>query len=283
MGGDIAAWCALRGLTVTVQDRAMQYVEPALERAKKLFEKRLRGPGEAEAAIGRLTVDLQGDRVSESDVVIEAIVERLDAKSDLFTQSRSESRTRDDTRDEHPRASSWRTSHRPCSTPDRLVGLHFFNPVAKLPLVEVIRTDRTRDAVLDKAMAFVTQIGKLPLPCRSAPGFVVNRILTPYMLEALRAHEDGYALETIDRAAVDFGMPTGPVELADRVGLDIALHVIGVLGTTLDARSAAAIEGKSRRRTSRGQVRTRFLRVREQSSAEVQGLSAPRTMSSATG
>ncbi len=83
-----------------------------------------------------------------------------------------------------------------------------------------------------RAMSFVTQIGKLPLPCRSAPGFVVNRILAPYMLEALRAHEEGASLETIDKAAEDFGMPTGPVELADRVGLDIAAHVTEILGSS---------------------------------------------------
>src|SRR6185295_14373298 len=119
--------------------------------------------------------------------------------------------------------------------PERFVGLHFFNPVASLPLVEVIRAATTSDATLEKAMSFVTQIGKLPLPCRSAPGFVVNRVLTPYMLEALRAHEDGYALETIDAAAKSFGMPMGPVELADRVGLDVAQHVAKILSGVLRA------------------------------------------------
>jgi 3-hydroxyacyl-CoA dehydrogenase/enoyl-CoA hydratase/3-hydroxybutyryl-CoA epimerase len=117
--------------------------------------------------------------------------------------------------------------------PDRFVGLHFFNPVASLPLVEVIRAPSTAEASLEKALSFVTQIGKLPLPCRSAPGFVVNRILTPYMLEALRAHQDGHSFETIDAAATAFGMPTGPVELADRVGLDVALHVAKILSGVL--------------------------------------------------
>jgi 3-hydroxyacyl-CoA dehydrogenase/enoyl-CoA hydratase/3-hydroxybutyryl-CoA epimerase len=115
------------------------------------------------------------------------------------------------------------------------VGLHFFNPVASLPLVEVISAATTSQGALDEAMSFVSQIGKLPLPCRSAPGFVVNRILTPYMLEALRAHQDGYAFETIDAAATGFGMPTGPIELADRVGLDVALHVAKILSGVLRA------------------------------------------------
>jgi 3-hydroxyacyl-CoA dehydrogenase/enoyl-CoA hydratase/3-hydroxybutyryl-CoA epimerase len=121
------------------------------------------------------------------------------------------------------------------SRPQRFVGLHFFNPVPSLPLVEVIRGRDTDADTLRAATSFVIQIGKLPLPCRSAPGFVVNRILTPYMLEALRAHEDGHALETIDEAAKAFGMPMGPVELADRVGLDVALHVAKILSELLRA------------------------------------------------
>jgi 3-hydroxyacyl-CoA dehydrogenase/enoyl-CoA hydratase/3-hydroxybutyryl-CoA epimerase len=128
--------------------------------------------------------------------------------------------------------------------PGRFVGLHFFNPVASLPLVEVIQGRDTDPDTLQQAMSFVTKIGKLPLPCRSAPGFVVNRVLTPYMLEALRAHEDGYALETIDEAAKSFGMPMGPVELADRVGLDVALHVAKILSDVLGAPPPARLAAK---------------------------------------
>ncbi|RPI61174.1 MAG: hypothetical protein EHM50_06115, partial [Lysobacterales bacterium] len=119
--------------------------------------------------------------------------------------------------------------------PGRFVGLHFFNPVASLPLVEVIRGEQTSEQTMLAAMSFVTRIGKLPLPCRSAPGFVVNRVLTPYMLEALHAHGDGHSLERIDAAAKAFGMPMGPVELADRVGLDVALHVAEILSGVLKA------------------------------------------------
>ncbi len=241
MGGDIAAWCALRGLTVHVQDRAMEYVEPALKRASKLFAKRLPGPGQASAASDRLRVDLDGEHVGEAEVLIEAIVEQLDAKRALFEDL--EARSSPDailaTNTSSIRLEEIAAEMR---QPERLLGLHFFNPVAKLPLVEVIRSEQTDPAVFERAMSFVTQIGKLPLPCRSAPGFVVNRILAPYMLEALRAHEDGYALETIDAAAEEFGMPTGPVELIDRVGLDIGLHVIGVLSETLGAEVPERLE-----------------------------------------
>jgi 3-hydroxyacyl-CoA dehydrogenase/enoyl-CoA hydratase/3-hydroxybutyryl-CoA epimerase len=232
MGGDIAAWCALRGLSVTLQDRAQQYVDPALARARELFRKRLKAPGDAEAAAARLTVDLAGDHVASADIVIEAIVENADAKRALFRDleaklsasalvaTNTSSIKLEDLSQAFVRS-------------ERFVGLHFFNPVASLPLVEVIRAVTTSEAVLERAMSFVAQIGKLPLPCRSAPGFVVNRILTPYMLEALRAHEDGHSFETIDAAATAFGMPTGPIELADRVGLDVALHVAKILSGVL--------------------------------------------------
>jgi 3-hydroxyacyl-CoA dehydrogenase / enoyl-CoA hydratase / 3-hydroxybutyryl-CoA epimerase len=243
MGGDIAAWCALRGLTVTLQDRGQQYVEPALARAGELFRKRLRAPGEADAARARLRVDLAAEQVGDADLVIEAIVEEAEAKRSLL-------------RDLEPRLAQRALIATNTSSieleelapalrrPGRLVGLHFFNPVASLPLVEVVRGGATADETLERALSFVTQIGKLPLPCRSAPGFLVNRILTPYMLEALHAHEDGYALETIDAAAKAFGMPMGPVELADRVGLDVALHVAGILTKVLSVAPPALLEKK---------------------------------------
>src|SRR5262249_36788659 len=103
--------------------------------------------------------------------------------------------------------------------------------------------DTTADTI-QRALSFVTKIGKLPLPCRSAPGFLVNRLLTPYMLEALYAHMDGHALETIDAAAKAFGMPVGPIELADRVGLDVALHVAEILSDTLAAKPPELLRQK---------------------------------------
>jgi 3-hydroxyacyl-CoA dehydrogenase/enoyl-CoA hydratase/3-hydroxybutyryl-CoA epimerase len=234
MGGDIAAWCALKGLTVTVQDRELKFVEPALARARELFGKRLRAPGEADAAAARLRVDIAAEHVGTADLVVEAIVEKADVKRALF-------------RDLEPKLKvgaliATNTSSIELETlasaldrPERFVGLHFFNPVASLPLVEVIRGAQTSAETMQAALSFVTKIGKLPLPCRSAPGFVVNRLLTPYMLEALHAHADGHSLESIDAAAKCFGMPMGPVELADRVGLDVALHVAEILSGVLAA------------------------------------------------
>lgn len=234
MGGDIAAWCVLRGLTVTIQDRAQQYVEPALRRAHELFRKRLREPGAVAAAEGRLRVDLEAKDVASADLVIEAIIEKLDAKRELYASL--EPKLKADALVATNTSSIKLEELAPAlRQPRRFVGLHFFNPVASLPLVEVIQGRDTDAATLQAALSFVTRIGKLPLPCRSAPGFVVNRVLTPYMLEALRAHEDGFALETIDDAALSFGMPMGPVELADRVGLDVASHVAGILSEVLGA------------------------------------------------
>jgi 3-hydroxyacyl-CoA dehydrogenase/enoyl-CoA hydratase/3-hydroxybutyryl-CoA epimerase len=256
MGGDIAAWCALRGLRVTLQDRAQQYVDPALKRARELFAKRLRAPGEADAAAARLTVDLDAKEIGSADLVIEAIIENADAKRTLFQGL-------------EPKLSATALIATNTSSikledltsglvrPGRFLGLHFFNPVASLPLVEVIRSADTDDASVQAALSFVTRIGKLPLPCRSAPGFLVNRLLTPYMLEALHAHIDGHSLEAIDAAAKAFGMPMGPIELADRVGLDVALHVAEILRDVLavappDALRAKVAKGELGVKTGRG-------------------------------
>ena len=243
MGGDIAAWCAFRGLTVTLQDRAAEFVTPALERARELFRKRLREPGAADAAAARLTMDLGAEQAGSSQLVIEAIVENLEAKQGLLREL--EPKLAPDALIATNTSSIKLEEMAPAlKRPGRFVGLHFFNPVASLPLVEVIQGRDTDPDTLQQAMSFVTRIGKLPLPCRSAPGFVVNRVLTPYMLEALRAHEDGYALETIDEAAKSFGMPMGPVELADRVGLDVALHVAKILSDVLGAPPPARLAAK---------------------------------------
>ena len=227
MGGDIAAWCALKGLSVTLQDRDTTYVNRALDRADQLFRKKLSGQDLA-ATRKRLVADVTGEGIESAQLIIEAIFEDVQAKRDLF--SNIESRINPDV------VLASNTSSIPLediatslADPSRLVGLHFFNPVAKLPLVEVVRARQTSPQALAAAQAFAGSIGKLPLPCLSSPGFLVNRILAPYMAEALALSEEGIPLETIDAAAVNFGMPMGPVELADTVGLDVSMHVAEVL------------------------------------------------------
>jgi 3-hydroxyacyl-CoA dehydrogenase/enoyl-CoA hydratase/3-hydroxybutyryl-CoA epimerase len=256
MGGDIAAWCALRGLRVTLQDREPKHIAPAIKRAHRLFERKLREPRLVQAALDRLMPDVAGTGVPQADVVIEAIFENADAKKALY-------------RDLEPRmkpeailatnTSSIRLEEL-CdglANPQRLIGLHFFNPVAMMPLVEVIHTPDTPQEEIDRGIAFVRRIDRLPLPCLSAPGFVVNRVLMPYMMEALLVAQQGVPLPVIDRAATRFGMPMGPVELADTVGLDVALHVARILGDAHGIPVPAELErlvaeGKLGRKTGQG-------------------------------
>jgi 3-hydroxyacyl-CoA dehydrogenase/enoyl-CoA hydratase/3-hydroxybutyryl-CoA epimerase len=233
MGGDIAAWCALRGLNVTLQDREEKYITPALERATKLFGKRVRDPLKRAEVEKRLTADVPGDGVAGADLIIEAIYENLEAKQSLYEdlQTKMKPGAILATNTSSIRLEDLRTV---LNDPDRFIGIHFFNPVAQLPLVEIIRCADTQQAVLDSAFGFVKGIGKFPLECASSPGFVVNRILGPYMAEAMHLAEAGVPLTTIDAAAEDFGMPMGPIELIDSVGLDVALHVSIVLGSAFD-------------------------------------------------
>jgi 3-hydroxyacyl-CoA dehydrogenase/enoyl-CoA hydratase/3-hydroxybutyryl-CoA epimerase len=231
MGGDIAAWCALRGHSVTLQDRGPEFIDPALKRAREYFEKRARRPGEADRTMARLRADVDGHGAAGADVVIEAIFEDADAKRALYTRLEPQLKERA-VLATNTSSIVLETLATGLADPGRLVGLHFFNPVAQMPLVEVIASERTHAHIQATALAFTRSIDKLPLPCRSAPGFVVNRVLMPYLTEAMLAARDGVPLAVIDRAAEEFGMPMGPIELADTVGLDVCLHVGRILAQT---------------------------------------------------
>ena len=232
MGGDIAAWSALRGFTVTLQDRTLELVAPALQRAAELFDKRLADAAQRAAARARLRADVEGAGVPDADVVIEAIFENLEAKQQLYAQL-----------EPRLKAGALLASNTSSITleslagklaqPARLVGLHFFNPVAQMPLIEVVHGAATDAGAVQLASGFARRIDKLPLPCRSAPGFMVNRVLTPYTYEAMLAAAEGVPLQLIDRAAVAFGMPVGPIELVDVVGLDVAEHVGEIIAAQL--------------------------------------------------
>lgn len=229
MGGDIAAWCALRGITVTLQDLDAARIAPAIKRAADMYKKRLRDERRIRDAMDRLQPDVTGDGAKKADVIIEAIVENLGVKQKVFAELEAKAR---------PDAIlATNTSSIPLEQiatalkdPSRLVGVHFFNPVAQMMLVEVISGAQTNPDVARNATAFVDQIDKLPLACKSAPGFWVNRILAPYLTEAMRCLDEGIAPETLDEAALAFGMPMGPVELADVVGLDVCAAVGQVVG-----------------------------------------------------
>lgn len=220
MGGDIAAICALRGLTVTLQDTTPERLAPAMKRAADLFGKRLRDKLRVRDALDRLIPDVNGDGVRHADVIIEAIFENLQVKQELFAAVEARAK---------PGAilatntSSLKLADIAQKMKDRsrLVGLHFFNPVPQLQLVEVVAGAATNPEWARKGAAFVRQIDKLPLPVKDSPGFLVNRVLGPYMANAFRMLDEGIKAATIDKAAEQFGMPMGPIALADTVGLDI--------------------------------------------------------------
>lgn len=222
MGGDIAAWCALRGLTVTLEDQGIERIAPALQRAYAAYRQRLRDPRELRNVMDRLIPDPEGHGARQADVVIEAIFENLDAKRALLARldavmkagavlatNTSSLRIEDLRRD--------------LVRPERLIGIHFFNPVARMPLVEVVAAAGADPEMVQRGTAFVRQIDRLPLPVGSAPGFLVNAVLGPYMLEAMRAVDEGVAAATVDEAMLAFGMPMGPIELVDMVGLDVVM------------------------------------------------------------
>jgi 3-hydroxyacyl-CoA dehydrogenase / enoyl-CoA hydratase / 3-hydroxybutyryl-CoA epimerase len=222
MGGDVAAICAMRGLRVTLQDTAPERIAPAIKRAAKLFERRLRDKRRVRDALDRLIPDVPGAGVSRADVIIEAIFENLEAKRELF--ARIEAAARPDALIAS-NTSSLQLAEIAANfkQPSRLVGIHFFNPVPQMQLVEVVSADHTDPELARIAAAFVRQIDKLPLPVKDSPGFLVNRVLGPYMQNAFRLLDQGVKAETIDAAMLAFGMPMGPIELADTVGLDICL------------------------------------------------------------
>ncbi len=241
MGGDIAAWSALRGFEVTLQDREFKYVQPALERARELFAKRLKSADRIEPALARLKADVEGKGVAAADLVIEAIFENAEAKEALYRA------TEPGMKDEALLASN--TSSIPLdelrgavARPGRFLGLHYFNPVALMPLVEIVRHDALDAAAEKRAFAFCKAIDKLPVPVKGTPGFLVNRILMPYMLEAVRLYGEGVPGPVLDRAAKKFGMPMGPIELADTVGLDVAASVGRELGEFLGLDIPAGME-----------------------------------------
>ena len=229
MGADIAMVCVASGMEVSLQDVSEETIGKALERAKGFFRKRLRGEAEAKKAMARLIADPKGAQAHRADVVIEAIFENLEVKQKLFAEVEPKLK---------PGAIlATNTSSLPIEQiasalkdPGRLIGLHFFNPVPALPLVEVVRGPQSREDEVRKGAGFVTRIGKFPLIVKSVPGFLVNRVLAPYMFDALRRVAEGTPKEQIDAAAEKFGMPMGPVELVDVVGLDVALSVAKVLG-----------------------------------------------------
>lgn len=234
MGGDIASWCAIQGYSVTVQDQSPERLAETIKRAQFSFKKKFKRDRRAiRDANDRLTADHRGAGVHRADIIIEAIFEDAEVKRRLYESI--EPRMKPGAILATNTSSIRLEDLSSClQDPGRLVGLHFFNPVALMPLVEIIRGNETHEHVVQQALAFGKNIGKLPLPVKSSPGFLVNRILMPYILEAVTMVDEGIPPEVIDKAATDYGMPMGPIELADTVGLDICKSVANILSAALD-------------------------------------------------
>ncbi|BAU50390.1 crotonase [Sulfurifustis variabilis] len=232
MGADIAMWAASKGFVVTLQDQKPEILARAMARASAFCKKRLKDPRQVQETMDRLMPDLAGHGLRRAELVIEAIVEKIEPKQALFRMIEE--------RAPATALFATNTSSIPLEVlaqglrdPTRLVGLHFFNPVEKMQLVEIVRGEQSAEAALDRARAWTAAIDRLPLDVKSSPGFLVNRILMPYLLEAVILVEEGVAPEEVDRAAVEFGMPMGPIELSDTVGLDICLSVAEMLSGPL--------------------------------------------------
>lgn len=256
MGGDIAAWCALKGIRVTLQDKSYEHIAPAIGRAHTLYKKKLRKPRLIQEAMDNLIADPNGHGIARADVIIEAVFENLAVKQEIMKHVEGTAKK--------DAIIATNTSSIPLDEissvmhhPQRLVGIHFFNPVAKMDLVEVVSSSSTSKKIQDSACSFVNQISKLPLPVKSSPGFLVNRVLMPYLMECVQLLEEGYSPETIDEAALSFGMFMGPVELADTVGMDVCLAVAENLtshfgGTVSQKLRYLVKEGKLGRKTGHG-------------------------------
>jgi 3-hydroxyacyl-CoA dehydrogenase/enoyl-CoA hydratase/3-hydroxybutyryl-CoA epimerase len=235
MGADIAGWCVASGMEVTLQDLSAEVIAKGIKAQGRLFAKKFKTKALRDAAASRLIADPSGEGLRRADVIIEAIVEKLDIKQKLFKDVEAKAQA-DAVLATNTSSLQIEDIAKEMADPARLIGIHFFNPVAQMPLVEVIRGQGTREGEVKKGAAFVTAIGKFPLVAKSVPGFLVNRVLAPYMMSALARVDKGEDMQKIDEAARLFGMPMGPVELADTVGLDVCAHVGKILG--LEAQGA---------------------------------------------
>jgi 3-hydroxyacyl-CoA dehydrogenase/enoyl-CoA hydratase/3-hydroxybutyryl-CoA epimerase len=259
MGGDIAAWSAYKGFEVTLQDREQRFIDGAMARAQELFAKKVKDDAKRPEVAARLRSDLVGDGVADADLVIEAIIEQAEAKRELYAAL--EPRMKSDA------LLTSNTSSIPLvelrdhlQRPAQFAGLHYFNPVALMPLVEIIHHDAMGGDVQPRLAAFCKKLDKLPVPVAGTPGFLVNRVLFPYMLEAMTAHAEGVPGPAIDKAAVRFGMPMGPIELVDTVGLDVAAGVGAELAPFLglpipEALQTPPVQGKRGKKDGQGLYR----------------------------
>jgi len=234
MGAGIAQWLSARGLRVILRDLNTEQVANGMASIAKIYKEGAKrhvfSAQEVRQGMDRICPAPAEVPLSQAELVIEAAVEKLELKQKIF--QRLDELTAADT------ILATNTSALPVSElaastrrPERVIGLHFFNPVHRMQLVEIVAARQTSPEVLQRAQRFVQQIGKLPVVVKDSPGFLVNRILMPYLVEAGRLFEAGAAVEQLDEAMLDFGMPMGPMCLLDEVGIDVALHVAKTLAS----------------------------------------------------
>jgi 3-hydroxyacyl-CoA dehydrogenase/enoyl-CoA hydratase/3-hydroxybutyryl-CoA epimerase len=232
MGAGIVQWISARQLPVILRDINTGQVAKGMASIARLFQDGVRHhiftPREARDGMDRVSPAPMEVPLRQADIVIEAAVENLELKKKIF--QRLDELVSEET------ILATNTSALPVSEmaagtrhPGRVVGLHFFNPVHKMQLVEVIAARQTAPEILQRALKFAQQIGRLPVVVKDSPGFLVNRILMPYLIEAGNLFEAGAKIEDLDETMLDFGMPMGPMRLLDEVGLDVSLHVAETL------------------------------------------------------
>jgi 3-hydroxyacyl-CoA dehydrogenase/enoyl-CoA hydratase/3-hydroxybutyryl-CoA epimerase/enoyl-CoA isomerase len=241
MGSGIAMAHVRRGIPAVILDK----MPAALEKGVGFIARSLQGqvaigrmsPDEATAALARLSTSMSLSTMADRDVVIEAITENEEAKVNTYRQLRDVLRP-DAILASNTSAISITRMAKSVERPENFAGMHFFNPVERMPLVEVIRGDKTSDETVVRLVALARRIGKTPIVVRDCPGFLVNRILFPYLNESLVLLQEGASPRAIDKAAMVFGMPMGPIALHDLVGLNTSLHAGNVINSAFADRAA---------------------------------------------
>jgi 3-hydroxyacyl-CoA dehydrogenase/enoyl-CoA hydratase/3-hydroxybutyryl-CoA epimerase len=233
MGSGIAQWLSSRGVTVILRDVAREQINRGLANIEKVYadavKRGLMSEEKAKQGRARICGSTAPMELRDVQFVIEATSEKMEIKKEVFRELAMEAGPKT--------IVATNTSALPVSeladmtvSPEHVIGLHFFNPVSRMKLVEVVIAKQTSDETRDRSLSFVRQIGKLPVVVRDSPGFLVNRVLFPYLLEAAELFEIGVDAEQIDRALVEWGMPMGPLRLIDEIGVDITIDI----GNTLE-------------------------------------------------
>ncbi|MDR4513860.1 3-hydroxyacyl-CoA dehydrogenase NAD-binding domain-containing protein [Nitrosomonas sp.] len=252
MGGEIAGWCAMQGLKVTLSDQQAEPVAQAVKNTEQLCRNKHKTSAETRDALDRLIPDMRNAGLKNADLIIEAVPENIEIKKALY-QTIEPSMKADAILVTNTSSILIEKLTDGLSNPARFMGLHFFNPVSKMLMIEAIGHESTHTDVVERILAFTRDIGKIPVQVTSYPGFLVNRALTPYLLEAIVMLEEGIDKTDIDAAAKNFGMPMGPVELVDQIGLDICIHVADMLADSLN-KPMARIPDSVRKKVDNGEL-----------------------------